>query len=871
MDTWTRILGLDERDEPVIALLVAAFSQVAQNRKVWLVLIHELLGAVWPERNYYVGNLTFWFYPSKKSAHIALPTFWAMSDEDLADLHRDNENGENVYFGLGLRRPGLPAKKQGGKKDIVALPGFAIDIDKWNEAAHVAKNLPRTDEDAFKIISGGPDPSIIINSGNGWHCHYLFDEPQVIETTAQQNALQKAYKAFQKPFVERAANLGWHLDNTASIQRVWRVPGFKNCKNGTSVEILHLDSSIRYPFESLSDITIPEKRHTKAKPVRPAEHPTVPPDFLNALVHLNPENRNKTMVNKVLVGESFAEPGERDEMMQRVCSTMAWVPAAKDLSAQEIAEVLRPSLQVWAGESDADKDIDDELGKAIDKIERAQQDQLDKREEQWKELAPIAEALRSVAAESQQDSAPKKFLEKYAIVQFKSGYWVFDFRTRKYAGPRTKEELLTYARDAWKKGPSSLQLDYFSAKGSLKQKTAIKVVHEYCTVSSNVIGQFFLEESYLDLKSNTFYEAVAPLRKLKPEHNKDIAAWLELLCGDQLEKVLDWIAAVPQLERQCCVLYLDGVSGAGKGLLAAGLSRLWHAGGATPLVNVLGDFNADMFRCPLLFLDEGLPKQKGNVSAEIRSLIGSSSFSYKEKYTPNRTVLGSVRLLVAANNDNVLSFGDERMSVNDLEAYIGRFLHVRAQREAATWLEENNVGNALTETWVAGDLLAKHCLYLAEHRKIVPGKRFLVEGDKMDDMHRKLVMQGEQASLIYEWLARFASNPEPLYRESTTKQEQPLALIGNDRFLINTQGVIDYWGTYMGDERRPRTGVVGNTLRKLSEGVRRLGPRGRRKRFHLISFDLVFGWAIDNQIGDECVMENNFASSSSVGMGEEEE
>jgi hypothetical protein len=821
--------------------------------------------ALWPGLNY-AGNLTFWFYPSKKSVHVPLSIFATFEEDDIAALHRDNEAGENVYIGLGLRRDGLPPSKQGGKADIVAIPGLALDIDLANPVAHKAKNLPVTDDDAYQIICKAPPPTLIIGSGNGWHCWWLFREPWVLRTAADRHAAQKLYKAFQAPFIARAKELGWHVDNTASIQRVWRVPGFLNKKNDKPVSVLH-SSDTHYSREELA-AAAPDAAPKSAPAPAPAAPLKEPTGTVEALVEvlgcLSSENQNKKAIEKVLKGESFADKGERDDVMQRVCSTIAWMPEAGGLDAEVIAEILRPSLTVWSDEPDAQKSLEEELAKATDKIVRAQQDQQEKQEKQRAELEPLRRALRKKKPGSdEEEELENSVILHHTIIQRRTSYYVYHFDRGRYMGPRSKDEIISYARTAWQNGFAGLDIHYINAKGERKQKSVPRLLLEYCEVAEDVIGKLYLAESYYDADDNVFYEAIAPIRRdLVAEYDPLINHWLRLLAGSQYEKVLDWIAAVPQLSRQCCSLYFDGASGAGKGLMAAGLARLFHSGGPTPLKDVLGDFNADMFRCPLLFLDEGLPKRKGNVSAEIRSLVGQSSFCFAEKYVSNRTVLGSIRLLIAANNDDVLVFGDEKMSVNDLAAYIGRFLHVHAHQAAADWLKEHNSDNKLTDTWVEGDKLAKHCLWLRDNRKLKPGKRFLVEGTEMDEMHRKILMQGD--GLIYEWLARFCSNPTTAYSNFAIKKSDRLVRIGGEKLRINTQGLADCWSLYMNekDYKKPKTQEIGDALRKLSDGVCRLGPRnGKRPRFYKIRFDLVTGWACENQVGDELAMHRNFNST----------
>lgn len=832
--------------------------------------------ALWPgfQTEGSAGSVTFWFAPSKKSLHVPLQELSTASDEDFRQLQWGARLFENVYYGLGLREHGLPSSRQGGKQTIVALPGFALDIDFANPKAHKASDLPTSDAEAYAIIEKLPDPSIIVFTGNGWHVYWLFLTAILLESASERNWLQKAYKLFQAPIIKRAKEqFGWQVDHTASIQRVWRVPGCLNRKTDRPVEVLHLDPSIRYDIKELVP-NAPGSRSislSSASLSAPQPATQIALDRLRkSLEKLDKDNHNKAAIDLLLAGESFADKGDRDNMLQRVCSTVAWMPEAKGIEASDLAELFRSSLEKWAEEPDAEKSVEEEIEKVVDKILRAQQDKHDvdeRRKEDYDELRSVLKAHDKEI----KSNADLDFIESHAVIQKRTSFFVFNFDVNEYVGPFVKDEVVTYLRQAWQNAPPSFDLTYVNAKGERKQKTMTAIMRDYGHIAEHLIGEMNAKKSYYDVAENTFYEAIARVRpNLEPEFDENIDTWLRLLAGEQAEKVLDWIAAVPQIDRQCCVLYLDGVSGAGKGLLAAGLARLWHAGGATPLINVLGNFNADMFRCPLLFLDEGLPKRAGSASQEIRALVGASTFTFSEKFVSNRVVLGSIRLLVAANNDSVF-FGNENLSVNDLEAVVGRFLHVKANRPAALWLEKHNKDNKLTESWVQEDKLAKHCLWLCANRKIKPGKRFLVEGVSMDAMHQKLVTQGEINGLVCEWLTRFMDEPQKLYQVYSTKDRMPLAQIGNGKLHVNTQGVVDAWEVYLGDKAKQLSVTqIGGVLKRLSAGVDRLGTRTDRIRFHDIKTDLVLGWARDNQIGDDANMMRNLLNEKTFENAEDD-
>lgn len=810
--------------------------------------MRRLLKALWPYAALR-GAVTFWLNPSKRSYHLSLdevPGLTSSDEQEFGEFAGDR----NVYFGLGLRRVGLDEKRQGGKKDIIAMPGVALDIDFFDPRAHAADNLPQDLDEALVLISHLPDPGAIVYTGNGAHVYWFFSEPLLLDTSSRRTQAQRAYKAFQEPIIKQAKDQGWHLDNTASIQRVWRVPGFVNQKTSKPVKLAHCDPSWRCDLQSLG-VKMPSRRSVVS--IRPTRdlNPALDP-LRDALRRVGPNNRFYASIQAALRGQSMAPRGERDETLQGVCSTIAWLPEGRTGDPEELAEILRSSLQRWAEEEGATKTVEDELRKASDKIERSQEDYWEKQKSLSSQLRGIASAL-GVRREDEEN----EFLLKHALIQYRSTFYAFDFRRGEYSKPRTREEIIPLVRDAWADGPDGLSIYYTNEKEQRKTKTIARICEEYCTVVDEAIGDMTLQESRFSIEDNTFYEAMARRRVIEERFDPQIDEWLHLLAGDKYDKVCDWIAAVPQLGCQCCALYLDGKTGAGKGMLASGLARLWRKGGATPFINVIGDYNEEIIQCPLVWIDEGVPGRKGNITAELRAIVGRSSFSCKEKYLSNRPVLGSIRMLICANNSNVLMFGDSEISTSDLEAVVGRILHVTARTEAAEWLEKNNEGGRVTKSWVEGDLLAKHCLYLCEHRKLIPGRRFLVEGDETQ-MHRQLAMQGETNGLVYEWLVRFATNPGQVEKAYRTKKERPLAQIGNGEILVNTQCVLDCWRLYMSEDvRRPSSTRIGKVLARLAYKTARIGSRGKRNRYHVIKSDLILEWCREQQIGNEDQIEEN--------------
>lgn len=457
---------------------------------------------------------------------------------------------------------------------------------------------------------------------------------------------------------------------------------------------------------------------------------------------------------------------------------------------------------------------------------------------------PMAKAEATDAEVALSADLPR--LLRHLVIQCRTAFYVFDFETKKYTTPRIQVELASTMRDALRDSPAEFY--YQNDKGKWVEKKLPDLLKEYCTVTTSLIFDLTIQKSRFEFAASTFYEATAPLQLLEPRYDAQIEKWLNLLGGESKNALLDWIASVTDLNKETCALYLAGKKGTGKGMLAAGLARLWWQGPPTELKHILGNFNADIASCPLILLDEAMPKELGDVSGALRTLVGSSSRTLARKHLPNAPLRGALRLIIGANNDNVLKLGDEAMTLLDLEAVAERFLHVHVTPEAADFLASMG-GRVGTEAWVSGNLIARHALWLKQQRQIIPGKRFLVEGQPTV-MHRKLVMQGSAQNLVFEWISRFLCDPSRLYKTYQTTKEAPKARVGDGLVLVNTQGVIDCWNTYMrADIRTPAFNRVGQILRSIAtEEVRY--PERTGSRYHSVQPALVVEWASENQVGE---------------------
>jgi len=196
-----------------------------------MVDLHEFF-AYKPE-NYYV---LIWHLPDKKSE-------W-FKDIDKAETFVENINdGYDVYMGGGLASPDFvenlknASKRRCPQAEISGLIGLWADIDV--QAEHRSKpNLPQSKDEAMQLINDIPlKPSVIIDSGYGFQCWWLFNEPYIFDTQQEKQNLKELLKDWNYTIKVIADKKNWAVDATHDLSRVMRVPGTFNNKQEEPKEV----------------------------------------------------------------------------------------------------------------------------------------------------------------------------------------------------------------------------------------------------------------------------------------------------------------------------------------------------------------------------------------------------------------------------------------------------------------------------------------------------------------------------------------------------------------------------------------------------------------------------------------------------------
>lgn len=844
--------------------------------------------------------------PSGISVHEPLgddEDFEAFVERFVDTAHEIVDAGESAYLGCALRAADLPARAaaalaagdkipRGKRADCAALVGAWVDIDVQHAGAHASSDLPPSQALAVELLGEMPlAPTLIVDSGFGLHGWYLLDAALRLDTHEQRLAAEQLTEAVVRCAQTLGKRHGWRIDSTGNLDRILRIPGTRNFKiSGSPRDVrLLLDDGPKYSVDSLvrafapwvDDSAEPAGGADGVAPFpTPAGAVTMPDvDVIERLRDrlgaLQSSDRRKLM-RLVLDGKPFAKPGERDTVLQRVASIVAFLEP--DARPELLAVVLAPSLAAMTKEAPDGPTVAD----AVEKISRAQQDAQRKREAKRQADNRIREALvRSArraheaqptdeepldvdglpdphaeerpgegelpseytadelqAFAAQQRCTVEQFARRW-IIQRGDSFYIYC--AGRYLSPIRMCDLdVSLPRDL---SPAPIDWITYKADGSPRQKTVKELLRDCATVARETIADLCVQDSRYEEPTQTFIEAAAPLRRMRARYHEAIDHWITLLGGNDPASLRAWLATVTRLNLQSCALYLSGPPGSGKGMLALGVSRLWSVGGFTELGRVLDAWNSDLLRCPLVVADEHLPQGfRRRSSAELRTMIGSSMRTLSRKHLPNADLRGALRIMLLANNDRMLAeiIGDEDLSPDDLEAIAGRFLHIETGRAAKEFLEKLG-GRRATDKWVDGDLIAEHLHWLAQNVVVTPGKRFLVEG-KASHMHRKLAVHGRIPSLCAEWIAKVATSeklPDGITRRA-------LVRFGNSRLLVNVNALVSTWDMYIQSDDVPSTTRLGRALRTLASVDEQIILNGQR--YWEINAKTIVEFAEDHQI-----------------------
>jgi len=306
--------------------------------------IDELFGTKEPD-----DLILIWQYPSKKTHRF-------QSIEDAANLIESNLDKQiDYYIGCGLQD--IQHKNKPGRglaSDVVAIPGFWIDIDFGVNGHKPGKLLPPTIDDALLLVLGnGFDPTMIVNSGNGIHAWWLFKEVWKFANDAERQMASDISRRLQETIQYNASKLGWAVDSTMDLSRVLRPVGTKNWKDSSNPKpvTLHQYSQIRYSDAGEIDRFLMQETelsclsvNQKQPPVSKQQRDEIVGDGLTISENADPDY---DMINQLCcLDVKFAgswnkrRTDMKDQTNSSYHMSIANICAQNGLNPQEIADII---------------------------------------------------------------------------------------------------------------------------------------------------------------------------------------------------------------------------------------------------------------------------------------------------------------------------------------------------------------------------------------------------------------------------------------------------------------------------------------------------------------------------------------------------
>lgn len=304
-----------------------------------------------------------------------------------------------------------------------------------------------------------------------------------------------------------------------------------------------------------------------------------------------------------------------------------------------------------------------------------------------------------------------------------------------------------------------------------------------------------------------------PAIRATPSHHDNVHAWLMAglsECDEPTKTaVLDWLATVTTLDMPTSAIYLHGPPGTGKGMFVNAVASIWGSRvKPIPLETAIGQWNYELSFSPIVHLDEGAKVDEISTN-RFRTLVAERHHHLTEKHKPNYELVGCPRVIVTANNNDALKFGDVP-SLNDMKAIAGRILYVPWSARAAEHLGPHTV----EQGWVLGEeggpgLIAEHILSLDRVSERGKADRYLVEGVPCD-FHRDLVIALPRNQEVLDAICQALQAPQ-IHRKGISWTR------GKGAVNVSLEYLFANWATLCVSGKRYNRANLAYALNALSE------------------------------------------------------
>ena len=169
----------------------------------------------------------------------------------LVQARQLNEQGFGIYFA-----PCLRSEQKGNESTANLLPALWIDIDCDDDEQKRKQGLD-------KLQTFDPAPSIIVNSGGGWHGYWLLDETFMLEADEHKTKISAILKGLFKALDGDEG----YVKSVASIMRLPTTLNTKAERNNACVQITDWHPDRRYTLSEFEWLEVKPTLNNRSAPM----------------------------------------------------------------------------------------------------------------------------------------------------------------------------------------------------------------------------------------------------------------------------------------------------------------------------------------------------------------------------------------------------------------------------------------------------------------------------------------------------------------------------------------------------------------------------------------------------------------------------
>lgn len=166
------------------------------------------------------GAICITLLPQKRSIWID-----ASDKEKIHDVLQEHQD-TNVYLGLCPSDAPKTAYQRTTRESASVFVGAVVDIDVFNPEAHSQEALPQTKTDALQFVASSslPEPTAIIETGNGLQAFWLLDHALLLPDEDSKKKAERLSFGINEVIIREGLKRGWKFDNVGDLARIVRAP-----------------------------------------------------------------------------------------------------------------------------------------------------------------------------------------------------------------------------------------------------------------------------------------------------------------------------------------------------------------------------------------------------------------------------------------------------------------------------------------------------------------------------------------------------------------------------------------------------------------------------------------------------------------------